>query len=114
MTATERAPYARSIKSVLCETMPDAAIASGFLSPVDHKPLIAAIMAEHRPEQMRGKDGSLSLPVVVAYLKAHDLPHGEEFAKKLRIELMRTAMREAADKLHAERELKQMLGVLVN
>lgn len=91
------------LRSMVCSSMPTTAIASGFVSPVDHSLTVANVLCDHPPARVAAYTGSenRSIGAVTKYLVAHGLPCSEGFAKLYRAELMKKAMRDAADAEHA-------------
>lgn len=96
------------VRSLVCQTMPTAAIASGMISPVDHSLTVANVLRDHPPAKVAEYTGSESLGIgnVVRYLVAHGLPCSDGFAKLYRDELFKKRMRDALDAEHAAKAVQ--------
>lgn len=90
MTHDEVKHATRLIESAICQHMPTAAIASGWLSPVDPSAWVAS-MCERFPESDRPE--SLGLTALCDWLTGQGVTAGREFVKALRVQWLKERMR---------------------
>ena len=88
------------IRSLICQHMPTAAVASGLASAVDPGPWVAEV-SRRFPLGARPTDHSV--PGLTAWLGERGVGAGETWVKALRLEWMKERMRAACDAEFAAR-----------